>query len=140
MDQITAWLDGKKTNLVSAWVFCGALYMAMNGIGDDQLNALMATVATLAATMRAAQTKAAGLVPVLVGGLAVSLLMLGGCASLGMIDPATGTSPAQDIVQAAGETAALFGPVIGAAVPIGLASLLSIIIALGKVEDEELVE
>ncbi len=134
MNQITAWLEGKKTNLISAWVFCGALYMAMNGIGDDQLNALMATVATLAATMRAAQAKVATL-PIIIVGISVSLMMLGGCAALATIDPASGTSPAQDIVVAVGETATLFGPVVGTAAPIVIGTILSLLIAFGKAKD-----
>ncbi len=135
MNRISEWLVGKKTNLVSAWVFCGALYMAMNGIGDDQLNALMATVATLAATMRAAQTKAAAVAPIVLVGISTSLLMLGGCAALATIDPATGMSPAQDIVVAVGETAALFGPVVGTAAPIVIGTILSLLIAFGKAKD-----
>lgn len=135
MEHLNKWLDGKKTNLISAWVFCGALYMAMNGIGDDQLSAIMATVATLAATMRASVAKVGAIVPFMIVGVGASLFLLGGCAALGVIDPASGTSPAQDIVLATGETAALFGTVAGTVVPIGVASLMTILIALGKVKE-----
>ncbi len=132
MDQLNSWLSGKKTNILSAWGFCGALFMVMNGYGDDQISVLLATVATLAATGRAAIKKSNGVVPFLIIGSMAGLFLFNGCASLGVVDPATGTSPAQDIVAAAGTGAALFGPVIGTAVPLGLASVLSILIALGK--------
>ena len=127
-------LQGKKTNFVSAWAFCGALYMWMNGLGEAEVAATLATVSTLAATLRAGIAKNGNAVLIVTAGL--SMIFLVGCASLGVIDPATGTSPAQDIITAAGETAALFGPVIGAAVPVGLATVLSIIIALGRVQPE----
>ena len=65
-------------------------------------------------------------------GACASLFLLAGCAALGTVDPATGTSPAQDIVAGAGDIASLFGPTLGTAIPLGLAGLLSIFIALGK--------
>ena len=132
MEQLMKALKGKKTNLIAAWAFCGALFMWMNGFGEAEVSATLATVAALAASLRAGIAKN-GTAMVIICGCA-SLFLLGGCAALGLIDPATGTSPAQDIVVAAGETAALFGPAIGIAVPIGLASLLTVLIALGKVK------
>ena len=132
-DLVREALKGKKTNLISAWAFCGALYMWMNGIGEAEQQAILATVAALAASMRAGMARN---MPVfLVGGIVASVMFLGGCATLGIIDPATGTSPAQDLVTAITPIAGLFGPIIGTAVPLGLASLLSIIITLGKVKD-----
>lgn len=133
-ERLTASLKGKKTNLISAWAFCGALYMWMNGIGEVESAAILGTVATLAAAMRAGIAKNGNAVLILAVG--ASFMFLGGCAALGVADPATGTSPAEDIVAAAGTAAALFGPVVGTAVPVGIGSILSILIALGKSKDE----
>ena len=133
-DKLQAALVGKKTNLISAWAFCGALFMWMNGIGDVEQQAILGTVAALAASLRAGIAKN-GAAAVLIIGASASFFLLGGCAALGVVDPATGTSPAQDIVAASAETAALFGPVAATAVPVGLASLLSVIIALGRVSE-----
>ena len=136
LEQIQVALQGKKTNFIAAWAFCGALYMWMNGIGEVEEQAILGTVAAGLASLRAGISRngAAMLICALTAGI-----FFVGCASLGTVDPATGTSPAQDIVAAAGDAASLFGPVAGVAVPIGLASFLSILIALGKVapEDEE---
>ena len=126
-------LEGKKTNLISVWAFCGALYMWMNGLGEAEVSATLATVAALAAALRAGVAKNGAGVAV----MAITAgVFLSGCAALAKIDPGTGTSPAQDIVASVGETAALFGPAIGTAVPIALATVLSVIIALGKAKDE----
>ena len=134
MDQITVWLKGKKTNLISIWAFAGALYMWMNGIGEPEQQAILGTVAAGLAALRAGINKN-GTAAAMIACATAGLFLLGGCAALGMVDPATGTSPAQDIVAGVSETAALFGPVAGTAVPIGLASLLTVLIALGKVKD-----
>ena len=129
--QLNDALSGKKSYFIATWAFCGALYMWMNGIGDAESQAILGTVAAGLATLRAGITKngAAVLIVAVTAGF-----FLTGCASLGVVDPATGTSPAQDIVTSVGEVASLFGPVAGTAVPIGIASLLSILIALGKVK------
>lgn len=134
MNQITAWLDGKKTNLISAWAFAGALYMVMNDIGDDQISALLATVATIAAAMRASNAKIAkAILPLVIGCLFAGGLVA--CASLGTIDPSTGTSPAQDITKASGSIASVFGPAVGTAVPLIVGGILSVIVALGKTKE-----
>ncbi len=124
-------LEGKKTNLISAWAFCGALYMWMNGLGEAEVSATLATVAALAASMRAGIARNGGAVALVA---IVAGIFLVGCASLGTIDPATGTSPAQDIVAGTAEALAPFGVGVGTAVPLSLAGILSIIIALGKVK------
>ncbi len=125
-------LEGKKTNLISVWVFCGALFMWMNDIGESEQQVILATVAALAASMRAGILKSGAamfLVAVTAG------MFLSGCASLARVDPGTGTSLAQDIVAGAADIGSLFGPVLGAAIPPGLGGILSIMIALGKAKD-----
>ncbi len=125
-------LEGKKTNLISAWAFCGALFMWMNGLGEAEVSATLATVAALAASMRAGLARNGGAVAL----VAITAgFFLVGCATLGVIDPATGTSPAQDIVAGTAEALAPFGVGVGTAVPLALAGILSIVIALGKVKN-----
>jgi len=129
--QLNDALSGKKSYFIATWAFCGALYMWMNGIGDAETQAILGTVAAGLATLRSGIAKN-GVAVVLIAVTAGFFLV--GCASLGVVDPATGTTPAGDIVTAVGETAALFGPTAGTAVPIGVATVLSILIALGKIK------
>ena len=126
-------LQGKKTNLISAWAFCGALFMWMNGIGEIEQQAILASVAALGASLRAGMGKATAMF-VMMG---ISGLWMAGCAGLARIDPVTGTSPAQDIVAGASDIGMAFGPAFGTVVPLTLAGVLSIIIALGKAKESE---
>jgi len=126
-------LKGKKTNLISVWAFCGALFMWMNDIGEVEQQAILATVAALGASLKAGIVRQAT-VPFLLIGLGISATFLGGCAALGQIGPG-GTSPAEDLVGSAAEIASLFGPLAGTIVPVGLGAILSAIITIGKVKD-----
>lgn len=129
-------LDGKKTYYITGAMFVIALAAVMNGWGDAQMSAAVGGIAAAMAAMRAGVEKSGGgsttklIIVALLG-----LFLLGGCAALGTVDPATGTSPAQDIVAALAEGSSLFGPVIGTAVPLVAATLLSLAISLGKVKD-----
>ena len=137
--QLNAAMSGKKTNLTAAWTFGFALFLVMNGVGVDEagaihlaqdqagLGALLTAMSAGMATTRAAIAKAA--VPI----LGVALFV--GCASLATVDPATGTSPAEDIVAAVGAITPLFGPGISAAAGGITSGILSIIIALGKAKE-----
>ena len=127
-------LKGKKTNLISVWAFCGALFMWMNDIGETEQAAILATVAALGASLKAGIVRQA-VVPMLLIGLGCSSFFLVGCAALGQIDPASGTSPAQDLVAASSEFASLFGPMAGTVIPLGLGAILSAFITIGKVKD-----
>ncbi len=135
--KIQAWLKGRKTYITSAVIFVGALAAVMNGWGDAQINAFAVALATAVATMRAGIEKSGSQVPKIIIVALIGFLFLGGCAALGQVDPETGTSPAQDIVAALAEGASLFGPVVGTAVPTAAATVLAVLIALGKVEDSE---
>lgn len=133
--KIQKWLKGRKTYIVSAAIFVGGLAAVMNGWGDAQINAFAVALATAISTMRAGIEKSGSQVPKVIIVALIGFLFLGGCAALGQVDPESGTSPAQDIVAALAEGTSLFGPAVGTAVPLAAASILSIIIALGKVGD-----
>ena len=126
-------LKGKKTNLISAWAFCGALFMWMNDIGEAEQQAILATVAALGASLKAGIVRN-NVAPFLIMGLGTSMFFLAGCAALGEIGPG-GTSPAQDLVASSAELASLFGPMAGTIIPVGLGAILSAIITIGKVKD-----
>lgn len=137
--RLNTWLSGRKTYIVSAATFVMALAAVMNGWGDAQINSFAAAMAVAVSTMRAGIEKSgtgtgSNTYKIIIVAV-IGFMFLGGCAALGTVDPATGTSPAQDIVAALAEGASLFGPAIGTAVPLAAASILSIIIALGKVQD-----
>ena len=128
-------LKGKKSYLISIWAGMGALYMWMNGIGEAEQTAILATVAALGASLKAGIVRQNGVAILLVGASASLFFLASGCATLGAIDPATGTSAAQDLVTASGELASLFGPMAGTIIPVGLGAILSMIITMGKVKD-----
>jgi len=135
MSKFNAWMSGRKTYITSAAVFVLALAAVMNGWGDAQINAFAVALATAIATMRAGIEKSGSQVLKVIIVAGIGFMFLGGCAALGTVDPASGTSPAQDIVAALAEGSSLFGPAIGTAVPVAAASILSILIALGKTKD-----
>lgn len=135
--KLNTWLSGRKTYIISATTFVMALAAVLNGWGDAQINSFAAAMAVAVTTMRAGIEKSGNNTPKVIILAFIGFMFLGGCAALGTVDPATGTSPAQDIVAALAEGASLFGPAIGTAVPLAAATVLSIIIALGKVEKPE---
>lgn len=131
-------LRGRKTYIATATMFVFALAAVMNGWGDAQISAAIGSFAAALAASRAGIAKInGGSTTKLIIVSLLCLFLLGGCAALGEVDPATGTSPAQDIVTALAEGSSLFGPVVGTAVPTAAAAVLAILIALGKVEEAE---
>jgi hypothetical protein len=64
--------------------------------------------------------------------LIVSVFVLAGCASLATVDPATGTSPAQDIMEEVTASSQLLPPPLNMWVPAGAGLVLTLLIALGK--------
>jgi len=129
-------LEGRKTYIMASVMFVFALASIMNGWGDAQTSAAIGAIGTAFAATRAGLDKNNGGSTVrMLLICALCLFLLTGCAGLATVDPATGTSPAQDIVAAVASGASLFGPVIGTAVPTAVAAILAILIAGGKAKD-----
>ncbi len=132
MNKMQDWLKGRKTYFLSAAMFTIALTAVLNDWGAPEMSALAAGIAALSASLRAG-VKSGGIAMLF---LAVTLT-IGGCASLGKVDPATGTTPAQDIVTATAPIGAMLPSPFNAIVPGVVGSVLALLIALGKAKDGE---
>lgn len=132
MNQMQKWLSGRKTYFLSAAMFTIALTAVLNNWGETELAALAAGIAALTASLRAGVNKSGAAVVML-----AATLTIAGCASLGKVDPVTGTSPAQDIVSATAPLGAMLPKPFNAIVPGVVGSVLALLIALGKVKESE---
>jgi hypothetical protein len=139
MGQVESWLKGRKTYFLATGMFSLALAALVNGWGSTEIAALGGSIAALTATMRAAVEKSGpnggpNIPKVVILTLATGALLtfMVGCAGLGVVDPATGTTPAQDIVSGAQEFSMILPPPLNTMVPVGVAGLLTILTAIGK--------
>ena len=151
---IQQFLDGKKANMSAGWMFAGAIYLMMTGAtvnpetgdivmlsnGEGQMATILTALSVGLATLRASNTKIQkalkAAAPVLIGTLAVGVGMAG-CAALGVTNPDTGTTPAQDLQEQAVALAALFGPGVAATVSIASGVALNAATVLGQMMDNK---
>lgn len=134
MEQMLKMISGRKSYLSAMLVFNLALWGWLNGELDVEKFGILASVAGMGAGLRASVGKLNGKAAAVL--LVAGLASLYGCASLGTVDPATGTTPAQDIQTGTVEPlAALLPPPFSTIVPIASAGLMTLLIALGKKDD-----
>ena len=130
MDQITGFLKGRKTYLLSAWIFTGAVAALANGWGDEELAVLGGAIAALTATTRAGIKKG----PATLAPLVLALLMFVGCASLNRVNPATGKTGQQEIQESADQLAQSLPPPLNWILPSVTWLVLTIAAVAGREE------
>ncbi len=125
MNRLTAYLDGRKTNFLAAALFTMAVTAAVNGWTGPELAAFAASVAGLAATLRAAIGK-----PVVITALLAAVFTMTACAGFFEKGP-DGVSESDRLNAGVSEFALLLPPpwntLIPAAVGLGSIALAGVV-------------